>query len=106
VVRSRLINRVGAFATTDISFADPRDASSGLSNKERTENLETVVEEPDPCYDSDVLDSMSVAGLIALGRNVRLTLKGREMSDVERHRLIKGGAISESTAGLLALLLR
>lgn len=96
---------IEVFATTEISGGSTGIASSGLSNKELTEDVETVVEELDDYYDPSVLDSMGAAGLVALARNVRVTLKGRSMSDVEKQRLIQDGAISAGTAGLFSLLL-
>jgi len=96
---------VDVFATTEISGATSEIASSGLSNKELTEDVELVAEELDDYYDPGVLDSMGAAGMVALARNVRVTLKGRSMSDVERQRLIKDGAVSAGTAGLFSLLL-
>lgn len=96
---------VEVFATTEISGGSSGIASSGLSNKELSEDVEKVVEELDDYYDPSVLDSMGTAGLVALARNIRVTLKGRSMSDVERQRLVKDGAISAGTAGLFSLLL-
>ncbi len=96
---------IEVFATTEISDGYSGIASSGLSNKDLTEDVDTVVEELGDYYDPSVLDSMGAAGLVALARNIRVTLQGRSMSAAERQMLIKDGAISAGTAGLFTLLL-
>jgi len=96
---------IEVFATTETSGGSSGIASSGLSNKVLTEDVKTVVEKLDDYYDPSVLDSMGAAGLVALARNVRVTLQGQSMSDVEKQRLIQDGAISAGTAGLFSLLL-
>jgi len=96
---------IEVFATTEISGGYSGISSSGFSNKELTEDVEAVVNELDDYYDPSALDSMGTAGLIALARNVRVTLKGQSMSDLEMKRLIQDGAISAGTAGLFSLIL-
>jgi phage host-nuclease inhibitor protein Gam len=96
---------IDVFATIEVSDAASGIESSGLSNIELTEDVEKIVEELDGYYEPSVLDSMGVAGLVALARNVRVTLKGRAMSDAERQRLTKDGAVSAGMAGLFSLIL-
>ena len=57
-------------------------ASSRLSNAELTEDVEIILEELDEYYDPSVLESMGAAGRVVLSRNVKVMLKGKNMSDV------------------------
>ena len=96
---------VDVFTTSEIAASADELSSSGFSNEELTDDVETVFDELHVYGDPSILAGMGTAGLVALARNVRVTLKGRAMTDEERQKLIKDGAVSAGTAGLLSLLL-
>ena len=102
---NRRYESIDVFATTEVASSASGVESSGLSNSELTEDVEKVLEDLDQYYEPSVLDSMGAAALVALARNVHVTLKGKAMSDAERKGLIKDGTISAGTAGILTLLL-
>jgi len=102
---NRRYESIDVFATAEVAGSASGIESSDLSNSELTEDVEKVVGDLDQYYDPSILDSMGAAALVALARNVRITLKGKTMSDAEKQGLIKDGTISAGTAGLLTLLL-
>lgn len=96
---------VDVFTTSEIAASADELSFSGFANQELTDDVETVFDELNDYADPSILAGMGTAGLVALARNVRVTLKGRAMTDEERQKLIKDGAVSAGTAGLLSLLL-
>lgn len=93
------------FATSEVADAAQGIESTGLSNEELTDEAKGVISKLGKDDDGGVLTSMSVAGIIALARNVRVSLKGESLSKEEKSRLVEDGAVSASVAGLMALIL-
>ncbi|TGD72206.1 hypothetical protein E4634_16195 [Mangrovimicrobium sediminis] len=96
---------IDVLATSEVAEATPGVDSSGFSNAELKQDVEGVTDQLDGWYDPGVLDSMAVAGTVALARNVGVLLKGKESSIEERRSLVKDGAQSAGVAGLFSLVL-
>lgn len=96
---------IDVLATSEVAAQDPSIDSSGFLNNDLSDDVEGVSEQMAHMYDPGVVDSMAVAGTIALARNVRVLLKGGSLSAEERERLVKDGALSAGIAGLFSLAL-
>ncbi len=48
---------------------------------------------------------MSIAGMVTLARNAKVLLKGESITQKEKEKLIKDGAISAGVAGVVHLII-
>jgi len=48
---------------------------------------------------------MSVAAMITLARNIKVLLKGRNMTSEEQSKLLKEGSAAAAVAGIISLLI-
>ena len=94
------------FVNEEMAKLDPTFESTGLSNSGVTNTvkntLKGVADEP---LDFGVASSMSVAAMITLARNIKVLLKGRNMTSDEKSKLIKDGYIAAGVAGIISLLI-
>lgn len=97
---------VDVFATSELADTSDSISSTGMSNAELTGDVSNVVSElSDVGESNEVLTSMALAGMIALARNTRVLLKGGNMSEEDKQRVLESGAVSAGAAGIVALLL-
>ena len=55
--------------------------------------------------DSEVGESIAVAAIVALARNVNVLLRGGKLTQSEKERLIRDGAVSAGVSGFISLLI-
>ena len=86
---------------------DPTYQSTGLSNSGVTNTVKHTLKEKiaDEPLDFGVAYSMSVAAMITLARNIKVLLKGRNMTSEEQSKLLKDGSIAAGVAGIMSLLI-
>lgn len=96
---------IDVFATSEVAERVPGAGSSGFSNAQMNTDVGSVTEVLDEYYDPGVLDSMAVAGTVALARNIGVLIKGGDSSANERQKLVRDGALSAGVAGLFSLVI-
>ena len=96
---------IPVMATDEVADEIDGVEGTGLSHEELSEDIENVLDELAASYDPSVLSSMSLAGMITLARNVKVLLKGQEMSSEERSTLVVDGTRSAVVAGLVHTLI-
>ena len=95
------------FVNEEMAKLDPTYQSTDILNSEVTNTVkhtltEKITEEP---LDFGVASSMSVAAMITLARNIKVLLKGRNMTSEEQSKLLKDGYIAAGVAGIISLLI-
>ena len=95
------------FVNEEMAKLDPTYQSTGLSNSGVTNTVKHTLKEKiaDEPLDFGVASSMSVAAMITLARNIKVLLKGRNMTSEEKSKLIKDGSIAAGVAGIISLLI-
>ena len=97
---------VDVFATSEVADASDGVFSTGMSNSELTGDVSNVVSGlGDADESNEVINSMALAGVVALSRHTRVLLKGGNMSAEDKRRLLESGAVSAGAAGLVSLLI-
>ena len=93
------------FATEEVASTSADIESTGFTNEELTKDVDGVVENLGSSYDTGVVSSMAVAGMVVLARNIRVLLKEDQLSQEEKQKLVTDGAVSAGVAGLVSLIL-
>lgn len=97
---------VDVFATSEIADTSDSILSTNMSNAELSDDVSNVVSGLDSTGESnEVLNSMALAGMITLARNTRVLIKGGNMSEEYKRRVIQSGTVSAGAAGIISLLL-
>lgn len=97
---------VDVFATSEVADNSDSIQSTGVSNTELMGDVSNVVSGLDDLGESNnVLNSMALAGVVALARHTRVLLKGGNMSEEDKRRVLESGAVSAGAAGVVSLLL-
>lgn len=97
---------VDVFATSELADTSDSISSTGMSNDELTNDVSNVVSGlGDVDESNEVLNSMALAGIVALARHTRVLLKGRNMAENDKRRLLESGTVSAGAAGVISLLL-
>lgn len=80
-----------------------KDATnSGVTNKEINETVNNTFIQLD--NDSAVSSSMSVSAIVSLAKNINILLKGKEISEEEKSKLLQDGVIAAGVAGITSLM--
>ena len=96
---------VEVFATEEVARQSEQIHSSGISNEELETDVDEVFEGLREADDGVVAESMTVAGLITLARAVGVNLlQTKNVSQAGKEQLLKRGAISAATAGLVSVI--
>ncbi len=94
------------FVNEEMAKLDPTFESTGLSNSEITDTVKNTLKGvADGPLDFGVATSMSVAAMITLARNIKVLLKGRNLTSEEQTKLLKDGSIAAGVAGIISLLI-
>lgn len=96
---------VSVFATAEVAAQDSDIISTGVANKELTEDVTGVLDDLDDYGTFGVASSMTVAAMISLARNVNILLRGGKMTADEKESLVEGGMVSAGVAGMVSLLI-
>jgi hypothetical protein len=97
---------VEVFATSEVADKSDSIQSTGMTNAELSGDVSNVVSGLGDNGESNaVMNSMALAGVVALARHTRVLLKGGNMSAEERRKLLESSAVSAGAAGLVSLLL-
>lgn len=96
---------IDVFANEEMAKLDPTIQSTGLSNSEVTETVKETFDHLEDPLDYGVASSMSVAAMITLATNIRVLLRGNNMTKEQKSKLIKDGMIAAGVAGVISLLL-
>lgn len=96
---------IEVFATEEVANLDPSIMSTGFSNTELNEEVLSVVSGLNDYDDPSALSSMSIAGMVTLARNAKVILKGGSVTQAEKEKLVKDGAISAGVAGFVHLII-
>lgn len=95
---------IEVFATDEVAEMDISITSTGFANTQLNEDVSNVIDGLDDYDDFNGLASMSVAGMVTLARNTKVLLKGRSITQEEKEKLVKDGAIASGVAGLVHLI--
>ena len=94
------------FVNKELAKHDPSFNSTEITNLEVTNTVKNTLKEvADEPLDFGVASSMSVAAVITLARNIKILLKGRNMTSEEQSKLLKDGSIAAGVAGIMSLLI-
>lgn len=96
---------IAVFATEEVASVDSEITSTGFLNSELNEDVGHVFDGLDEFDDPGALASMSTAAMITLARNSRVLLKGGSISQGEKEKLVKDGAIAAGIAGFVHLII-
>lgn len=92
---------IPVLTTEEVAAANDEIEGTGFAHKELREDIETVLGGLEDAHDPGVIASMSVAAMISLARNVSVLLKGANISDRERSKLVEDGVRSALICGLV-----
>ena len=93
------------FATEEVARQSDQAQSSGISNEELETDVDEVFEGLREADDSVVAESMAVAALVTVARTVGVNLlQTKNVSQKSKEQLLKSGAISAATAGLVSVI--
>jgi hypothetical protein len=93
-------------ATEEVAGSDPDIGSTGFYNKVlRKEVKETFEKVEDPFIGSEVLSSMTVSAMIILARKLKVILKGGNMTNDEKSKLVQDVKVAAGVAGVISLLI-
>lgn len=91
------------FATSEVADNSDSIQSTGMSNANLTDDVSIVVSGLAEVGESNnVLNSMALAGVVALARHSRVLLKGGNMSQEDKRRVLESGAVSAGAAGVVS----
>lgn len=97
---------VDLFAISELADTSDSISSTGMSNAELTGDVSNVVSGlGDVGESNEVLNSMALAGVVALARHTRVLLKGGNMSEEDKRRVLESGVVSAGAAGVVSLLI-
>lgn len=96
---------IEVFATEEVANVNPSITSTGFSNAKLNEDVSNVINGLDDYDVPSSLTSMSIAGMVTLARNAKVLLKSESITQKEKERLIKDGAISAGVAGVVHLII-
>lgn len=96
---------IAVFATEEVANVDSEITSTGFSNSELNGDVGRVFDGLDDFDDPGALASMSTAAMITLARNSRVLLRGGSISQGEKEKLVKDGAVAAGIAGFVHLII-
>ena len=84
----------------------PDIGSTGFYNKDLREEVEDTLDKAEGSFlGSEVLSSMTVAATITLAKNIKHILKGNQMKDDEKSKLVQDVSVAGAVAGVISLLI-
>ena len=97
---------IEVLATEEGAADAPNIGSTGFSNKNLREEVEDTLDKAEgPFIGSEVLSSMTVSAMIILARNLKVILKGGEMTNDEKSKLVQDVKVAAGVAGVISLLI-
>lgn len=93
---------INLYGTDEAAQSNPDIFSTGIENAALNRDVSDAFQELETIH-PDILESLSVAGMITLARNVNVLLKGNRITDKDKQDLIKDGMATASVCGLLNL---
>ncbi len=96
---------IGVFATDEVASRSDDITSTGFANKKISEDVEEVFEELNRNGELGIASSMTVAAMISLARNVKIFLRGGNMTAQEKTKVIEEGMVSAGVAGIVSLII-
>lgn len=96
---------VSVFSTEEVANTDNAISSTGFSNVELGEDVAASFDKLDDYSNPSAFASMSVAAMVTLARNSSILLKSGSVSQQEKEKLVKDGAIAASVAGFVHLVI-
>lgn len=96
---------IDILSTSEVASLSPEWSSSGFDNETLTKETTSTFEILDEGPDSNIIESMGVAAMVALAANARAMLIGKKLSLKAKQKIIEDGAIAATIAGLVQLIL-
>ena len=97
---------IDVLATEEVAADAPDIGSTGFYNKDLREEVKDTLDKVDgPFIGSEVFSSMTVAAMITLAKKVRQILKGEQMKDDEKSKLVQDVKVAAGVAGVISLLI-
>ena len=97
---------IDVLATEEVAADAPDIGSTGFSNKDLREEVKDTLDKVEgPFIVSEVFSSMTVAAMITLAKKVRQILKGEQMKDDEKSKLVQEVSVAAGVAGVISLLI-
>ncbi len=96
---------IEVFATEEVANSDTSITSTGFTNEELNEDVSNVIDGLDDYDDPSALTSISIAAMVTLARNSKVLLKGGSITQKEKEKLIKDGAVSAGMSGFIHLII-
>jgi hypothetical protein len=96
---------VEVFATVEVADKMDGVGSTGISNDELESDVEDVFQDARGLDDSAISSSVAVSGMIVLARNIKVLLRGEQLTAAQKDTMIRDGVVSASVSGLMAYLI-
>jgi len=97
---------IDVLATEEVAADAPDIGSTGFYNKDLREEVKDTLDKVEgPFIGSEVFSSMTVAAMITLAKKVRQILKGEQMKDDEKSKLVQEVSVAAGVAGVISLLI-
>ena len=97
---------IDVLATEEVAADAPDIRSTGFYNKDLREEVKDTLDKVEgPFIGSEVFSSMTVAAMITLAKKVRQILKGEQMKDDEKSKLVQEVSVAAGVAGVISLLI-
>lgn len=93
---------IEVIATSEVASQSEDILDSGVTVEQVNETVSDTFKQLD--NDSAVSSSMSVAAIVSLAKNVNILLKGKEISEEEKSKLLQDGVIAAGVAGITSLI--
>ena len=95
---------IPVMTTTEVA-SEAGFATTGIANETLERDIDSTLKELEEHADSEILDSMALAGLVTLSRNVNsLLVRGPDQA-VRREKLVSQGVRAALVAGIASLLI-
>jgi hypothetical protein len=91
-------------ATTEISEELGTIGTTGLSNEELKRDVRDTLEALDDIDDSLMTESMAIAALVSLSKNIGVYLKNKDLTVLQKEALLKDSAKASALAGLISFI--
>lgn len=96
---------IDVFATQEVASQNSDLETTDILNADLEEDVGVVITHLDNLEEANIIASLSVSGLITLARNSKVLLKGGDMTQIDKEKMIKEGVTSAGVAGLVHLIL-
>lgn len=105
-VHNKKYKDIDVLATEEVEADAPDIGSTGFYNKDLREEVEDTLDEAEGTFiGSEVLSSMTVSSIIILARKLKVILKGGEMTNDEKSKLVQEVKVAAGVAGIITLLM-